>query len=235
MPPMTHNPDPVPLREALRGLRFFLRRGGETVVETLNTDALPAPAANLAGVVLREVDWLARSMDKIASGVAKTLLGGQDRPNAPLQDLVAQPGSDAVFAAAFYVALTTVLRRIGVPNVFVSEVAVRRAMTDTAARAPSESTEHYAARLTISLLGARPMRGASAHDAARVPGTALEDVCIFAVMLWIQSERSEAENESVLDAATDMSVALSAEVAAALADRNPDKIAALYARYVPHV
>ena len=31
-------PDPMPLREALRGLRFMLRRGGETLAETITMD-----------------------------------------------------------------------------------------------------------------------------------------------------------------------------------------------------
>ena len=44
----------MPLREALRGLRFLLRRGGETIVDTLNVETLPKPASDLAGAVLRE-------------------------------------------------------------------------------------------------------------------------------------------------------------------------------------
>ena len=49
-------PDAMPLREALRGLRHVLRKGGETLKETMTVDTLPPPAARLAGAVLREVE-----------------------------------------------------------------------------------------------------------------------------------------------------------------------------------
>lgn len=228
-------PDPMQLREALRGLRFFLRRGGETIVDTLNVKDLPRPASDLAGVVLREVDVLARSVDGIASDVAKSLLGGHQSQTAPLEELIGRPNSDETLAAAFYVALTSVLRRLGAPSVFVSEAAARSAIGSVAQRGPSETAEDYAARLTLALIDARVIRGTTAHEAALVPGAALEPASLFAVMLWLQSERSETENEAALDAATDMAVAIAPEISAAFADRDADRIKALYARYVPHV
>jgi hypothetical protein len=228
-------PDPVQLRDALRGLRFFLRRGGETIAETLNVEALPKPASNLVGVVLREVDGLARSVDGIASDMAKTLLGGHKPQVAQLDDLIAQPNSESVFAAAFYVALTSVLRRLGASSVFVSEAAARSAIDMVSLRESTESTTGYGARLTLALLEARVIRGTTAQQAALVPGAALEPVSIFAVMLWIQSERSEAENEAALNAATDMAVALAPEVSIAFYERDGNRIKALFTRYVPHV
>ncbi len=228
-------PDPVQLRDALRGLRFFLRRGGETIADTLNLEALPKPASNLAGAVLREVDGLARSVDGLASGLAKTLLGGQPPQVAQLDDLIAQPRSDALFAAAFYVALRSVLRRLGATSVFVSEAAARSAVETVALPDPTEPAAGYAAALTLALLEARVIRGTTAQQAALVPGAALEPVSIFAVMLWIQSERSEAENETALNAATDLAVALAPEVSAAFAARDGARITALFTRYVPHV
>ncbi len=220
-------PDPMPLREALRGLRFMLRRGGETLAETITMEGLPKPAADLAGAVLREVDGIARNVEEIASGLARTVLGGHDAPSLTLNDMGTGTGADAQFGAAVYVALRSVLRRLGAPGVFVSEAAARRAyrMGQTA----------DAATLTINLLNARVVRGTTAHEAARVPGSALEPVAIFAVLLWLQSTRSEDENEAALDAATDLAVALAAEVDSALAAQDTGRITALYARYVSHV
>ena len=217
----------MPLREALRGLRFMLRRGGETLVETMTLQGLPKPAADLAGAVLREVGGIARNVDEIASGLAKTVLSGQEPQSLTLSDLSRGHGGDAQFGAAVYVALRSVLRRLGAPWVFVSEAAARHAY--------GIGDHADAATLTINLLNARVVRGTTAQEAARVPGSALEPVAIFAVLLWLQSTRSEDENEAALDAATDLAVALAAEVDKACAARDTRRIAALYARYVSHV
>ncbi len=220
-------PDTMPLREALRGLRFLLRRGGETLAETIAIESLPKPTAGLAGAVLREVGGIARNVDELASGLAKSVLGAAEQPSVTLDDLAAGQDSAAQFGAAVYVALRSVLRRLGAPGVFVSEAAARRAW--------ELDTGTDAATLTVNLLEARVVRGATAQEAARVPGSALEPLAIFAVLLWLQSTRSDAENEEALHAATDLAVALAPEVARACADRDTRRIAALYARYAAHV
>ncbi len=228
-------PDAMPLREALRGLRFMLRRGGETLVETLSVDSLPKPAADLAGAVLREVGELARSVDGMASEMAKTVLGGHENQSLPLQDMIHQQDAAGQFAAAFYVALSSVVRRLGAPSVFISEAAAKSVFTRTATHDPGVSTTRQAANMTISLIEAKVVRGTTAEQAARVPGSALEPVAIFAVMLWLQAARSEAENEAALDAATDLAVALALDIAGACTQRNAEQIEALYTRLVPHV
>lgn len=220
-------PDPMPLREALRGLRFMLRRGGETLAETIPFETLPKPAADLAGAVLREVGGIARNVDELASGLAKSVLGGTEQPSVTLDDLIARRNSTAEFGTAVYVALRSVLRRLGAPGVFVSEAAARRAW--------ELDNKTDAATLTVNLLEARVVRGTTAEEATRVPGSALEPVAVFAVLLWLQSNRSDAENEEALHAATDMAVALAPDVARACGDRDAPRIAALYARYAPHV
>ena len=227
--------DTMPLREALRGLRFLLRRGGESLADTLNVEALPKPAADLAGAVLQGVEGLARQVDGIASDVVNTVLGRQVAQSAPLQDLIDQPESDATFATAFYVALTAVLNRLGAETVFVSEAAARRVFADMPPQASDVTTARHAADLTLRLLEARVIRGTTAEQAARVPGAALEPASLFAVILWLQSDRTDADNEDVLTAATDMAVALAAEIAPAFAQPDAGQIAALYAKYVPHV
>jgi len=228
-------PDAMPLREALRGLRFLLRRGGETIVETMNVEALPKPASDLASAVLREAGGLARTVDEMTSGVAKTVLGGQKSPSAPLKDMIGGPNAGAEFAVAVYVALSTVLRHLGAPTVLVSEAAARSAFGNLAPITAETSVEKRAADLTFCLLAARVMRGTTAQEAALVPGAALEAASIFAVMLWLQSARSQDENEAALAAATDMAVALAPEISRAVAENDVNRIEELYRRYVPHV
>lgn len=233
--PSPIRPDPMPLREALRGLRFMLRRGGETLVDTIAVDTLPQPAAALAGAVLREVGGLARNVDEVASGLAKSVLGGHDAGSVTLQELSHGQGAAAHFAAAVYAALSRVLGRLGAPGVFVSEAAARAVFVRSGAAGAAVTTAATAARLTLDLLAARVLRGTTAQEAARVPGSALEPVAIFAVMLWLQSTRSEAENEDALDAATDLAVALADDVASASAAGDLARIAALYGKFAAHV
>ena len=228
-------PDAMPLREALRGLRFFLRRGGETIVETFDLEALPKPAYDFANIALREAKGIARSVDELASEVAKAVLGGAAGSAAPLQDYMGKPNAGAEFALAFYVALSAVLRHMGAPTVLVSEAAARNAFDQLAAQAPGLTVEDRAAQLTLCLLDARVMRGTTAQQAALVPGAALESVSLFGVMLWLQSDRSDNENEAALMAASDMAVAMASQISAAVTQKSTDQIAALFRKYVSHV
>jgi hypothetical protein len=230
-----HRPDAMPLREALRGLRFVLRRGGETIAETFDLDVLPKPASDFANVALREAGDFVRSVDEIASDVAKTLLGGTSSSALPLQEFIEKPNAGSDFAVAFYVALTAILRHLGAPGVLVSEAAARVAFDRLPARVSKEVVENRAAQLTFCLLDARVIRGTTAQQAALVPSAALEAVSLFAVMLWLQAERSDDENEAALMAASDMAVALAPEISAAVAEKNVVQIAALYKKYVSHV
>jgi len=229
-------PDPMPLREALRGLRYALRRGGETLSDTMPLDALPKPAADLAGAVLHEMGNLARGVDDVASGLAKSVLGGGGTSSATLHDMADGTGAETRFAIAVYSALGAVLHRLGAPETFVSEAAARKAY------ARIDRSHHRwwgdagtAADLTVGLLEARVIRGVTATETARVPAAALEPVALFAVMLWLQSERSEDDNEAALDAATDLAVALVGEVTIASAARDTDRIEALYTKFAAHV
>jgi hypothetical protein len=220
-------PDPMPLREALRGLRFLLRRGGETLAETITLETLPKPAADLAGAVLREIGGVARSADELASGLAKRVLGAAKPPSMTLDALARDDDGGAQFAAAIYVALRSVLRRLGAPGVFVSEAAARHAW--------AQGGTADAATLALALTEARVVRGATAPEAARVPGSALEAVAVFAVLLWLQSTRSDAEDDEALQAATDLAVALAPEISRAFADGDTPRIAGLFTRYAAHV
>ncbi len=220
-------PDPMPLREALRGLRHVLRRGGETLAQTITVDALPGPAAGIAGAVLREVGGLAHQVDRVASGLAKSMLGGNDPGVANLTDLGHARDGDARFAEAVYVALRSVLKRLGAPGAFVSEAAARKVY--------AQAGTTTAAVLTLDLLAARVLRDAAAEDTARVPPSELEPVAIFAVLLWLQSARSEAENEAALDAATDLAIAIAPDVAQACATGDAGRLTTLFDKYAAHV
>ncbi len=226
-------PDAMPLRDALRGLRHAVRRGGETLLDVMPLDQLPPPASHLAGVVMREVGELAKGVGEVAAGLARLALGGSDAPHA--MHLTAREGAEDAFAQGIYAALRLVLRRLDAPSVYVSETAARMAYVALRPDQRHGADADIAAALSLSLAEAKVMRGASAQDAAHVPGKAIEHVALFAVLLWVQSTRSEAEDEAALASATDLALALAAEADAAFCNRDSAKLAALYAEFSGHV
>jgi hypothetical protein len=235
MQPLPLPTDTLPLREALRGLRFLLRRGRDTVAHTLALEDLPEPASSLASVILREADEIARSVDSVASKAAKNVLGGQHSLSASLDQIVGQQGAEFVFAQAIYLALGKVLERLGAESVFVSEMAARSAFETWVREGRSGEPSDWLADLTLRLLEARVIRGVVAEKPGTVPTRDLDTLSIFAVLLWLQSRRSDDENEAALLSATDITQAKAAEVAAAVRTNSKERIAALYRKYVGHV
>lgn len=230
--PSLSPPDAAPLREALRGIRFLLRRGGATVADTLTLETLPDPAAGLAKRMIREVEGIARTVDETASSAAKKVLGGQNSPSETLDKLVGHSAAAAEFGRAIYMALDAVLRRIGVADAFISEMSARSTFATWRRDHPDGEPEDWAAELTLRLLEARVMRGA-VPSGAKIGD--VEQIALFAVLLWLQSNRSDNENEAVLEAAADIAVAKGPEVASIVRSGDTKAIAALYRKYVDHV
>lgn len=237
MPNPTLNPlpDAMPLRDALRGLRHAVRRGGETLLDVMPVDSLPRPAAQLAGAVLHEVGAFAKGVNDVASGLARLALGGSAKSQGSLQDLTLHQGAEDGFAQGLYAALRAVLRHLNAPSAYISETAARSAYLALTPEQRLGSDASMAAALSLALAGAKILRGLSAADAALVTGQSLDHIAIFAVMLWLQSNRSEAEDEKALEAATDLAVALAAEADAAFRDKDTMGLATLYAEFASHV
>lgn len=233
--PLLSTTDTMPLREALRGLRFLLRRGRDTVAETLSLDALPKPASSLAAVVLREADDLAKSVDTVASKAFKTVLGGQDSPSASLDQIILHDGAEKEFAGAIYLALSSVLNRLGAESAFVSEMSARACFEEWRQDGLAGEPSDWLADLTLRLRDARVIRGVQSDKQGAVSVPDMEALAIFAVLLWLQSSRSEAENEAALDSAADITRARSAEITAAVQSNSRDAVAALFRKYVSHV
>lgn len=226
-------PDAAPLREALRGIRFLLRRGGATVADTLTLDALPDPAASVAKRMIREVEGIARSVDEAASAAVKGVLGESDNPSDKLDAMVGHSNAAAKFGRAIYMALDAVLLRVGVGDAFVSEMSARAVFAAWRQDHPDGEPQDWAADLTLRLLAARVIRGAVPVGNGGIGN--VEPVALFAVMLWLQSDRSESENEAVLEAAADIALARAMEIAATIGSADRSRIAALYRKYVDHV
>jgi hypothetical protein len=231
--PSLLTPDRMPLREALRSLRHVLRRGGRSIRDAAPTDVLPRPASRLAQKVLRDVEGIARSMDDAASDLAERMLG--DRPPSGLQlhALAGRPEAAKPFAAAVYAALRAVLARLGAEGAYVSEAAARRAWETLEATSADDAA--IAAHLALALVEAKVIRDASAEEAARVPGAALQAVSVFAVLLWLLSDRAGDEDDAALEAAVNLSVALAGDVARATETRDATALSRLFGEFADHV
>ena len=234
-PKLNPLPDAMPLRDALRGLRHAVRRGGETLLDVMPLGSLPRPAAQLAGAVLHEVGAFAKGVNDVASGLARLALGGSAKSQGSLQDLTLHQGAEDGFAQGIYAALRAVLRHLNAPSSYISETAARSAYLALTPEQRLGSDASMAAALSLALAEAKVLRGVSAADAARVTGQSLDHIAIFAVMLWLQSNRSEAEDEKALEAATDLAVALAVEADAAFTAKDNTALATLYAEFASHV
>ena len=228
-------PDAMPMRDALRGLRHAVRRGSETLLDVMPVGSLPRPAADLAGAVLHEVSVFAKGVNDVASGLARLALGGSAKPQGSLQNLTLHQGAEDGFAQGFYVALRAVLRHLNAPSAYISETAARSAYLALTPQQRLGSDASIAAALSLALAEAKVLRGLSAADAARVPGQSLDHIAIFAVMLWLQSHRSVAEDQKALEAAADLAVALAVEADAAFTAKDSSALATLYVEFASHV
>lgn len=232
---MPIEPDPLPLREALRALRHIVHRGGRTVRETIGPGVLPAPAADVAVALLDEARHAARTMESAVSDVAKSVIGPRAEPALSLDRIGDVPDAERRLAASTYSALGAILARLGVTSAFVSEAAARQVYAAVAARTPVRTGADLAGDLMLALLDARIIRGIGPGAAAGPGGASPEAVAVFALLLWMQADRSDADDEAALDSATDLSAALAAEISAAVVLRDRQRLANLQAKYASHV
>ncbi|MFD1881564.1 hypothetical protein [Paracoccus pacificus] len=234
-------PDPVPLREALRGLRHALRRGGRTVADTVPLSAMPAPAAKLAQALMRRGEEIASGIDTTTSMIARTLLPA-DRMDAPTLALFIQGGRDAdgSFAAVSYDALSDVLTQIGAGESFVSEAAAQQVWTAFSADAPLAATgaksalAKEAARLSVMLLNARVIRDvklAPATDRQDLTAEAVAPLAIFALMLWLLADHDGRDDAAALKSAVEVSARISADISRAASVGNTARLAQLLGEF----
>lgn len=224
-----HRPDSVAIREALRGVRHVLRRVKASLQE-MPGPPLPALAKEIADKAVREVDTLTAGMDLAASNLARRLLGGERASSIRL------PGNvgSADFATALYWALQSFLRRFGIQDQLVSELAAREAYTKSLEQLPP-SDALMAAELTCRLFEVRVIRGATPAGATALAAQEVRPVAIFSAVLWLLSDSSDGEEEETLLAAQDVALALRADVLRACNEGNRDQLGKLYHDFASHI
>lgn len=218
------SPDLAGLRDALRGLRFALRRGGERISEA-PIPALPAPAGQFAEVALRHGGELVKEMDRFASAVAKSLLTSGRETDARMSQIVTGRNGAELFANASYTALKRALDRLGADDALISESAARNAFLHAAPMIGVQSEAEVAAELTVQLLDLDAIRGASE----------VAPLAIFAMLLWLQSDRPETEDRASFEAAVDLACAIRQDVLPACKALDRSRLSALYSEFIDHV
>ncbi|MBB1250008.1 MULTISPECIES: hypothetical protein [unclassified Rhizobium] len=227
--------DPVPLREMLRGIRFMVKRGGEALKSRATTERLPKPAADFANAVLDEMMGLGHKVNAQMSVLAKSMIGTEPDSDILLADLAAQEQPATLFAATIYPALKLAAARMCLSGVFVSEAAARKAFLATVDASRHLSGADVAAALTFALIDAQVLQGPVISGDPSLSGHEATTVTIFAVLLWLQSPRDEADQEMALMSAIDLSQVFARQIVTACAARDAGALSALYAKYADNV
>lgn len=233
--PLPNMIDPAPLREMLRGIRFMAKRGGEVLKSRAATDRLPKPAADFANALLDEMMGLGHKVNAQVSVLAKSMIGAEPDSDILLADLSTQEEPAALFAATVYPALKLVTACMSLSSVFVSEMAARKAFAQTVATSTQSLGADMAAALTFAMLDTEVLQGRATSETRILTGEEAIAVAVFAVLLWLQSPRDEADQEMALMSAVDLSQVFARQIVTACKARDAGALAALYLKYVDNV
>lgn len=230
---LTSRVDLLRVREALRVLRHNFRQSGRFVRRTTNRVKPHIPFGNFAGTVLKEVEIVVKDADRIVSDVARKVLVGA--PIAPKRsDLLMTESTESELATIAYAAIGSITSHLGASNVYVSEIAARRAFSQHA-HTGGLNNSGSAAALFFNLLDEKvviqSLGAASEHGAKAVSDT----VPIFALLLWLQSDCNDPYDGRMLFAAADMAKALEKEINTAAHERNEGKLVVLFEEFASHV
>ena len=220
----TH-PDPAPIREALRGVRYVLR-GVTASLRDIPAPNLPGPAGDIVDRAARGVGALTSEVDAAASNLARKVLGGEHHSAVQLPDAV----DSAAFASALYWGLQRFFDRFEVPGQFVSELAGRTAYEQVMQGEPGSI-----GALTCRLIDGKVIRGMPPLAISAMAGDEVRPVAVFSALLWLQSDRPEQDDEAALLAAQDIAVALRGDIARACSAHDHDVLNRLYHDFASHI
>lgn len=228
-------PDGLPLREVLRGLRHIVRRSGEAARDLTNaiadSEADGSVMNQLASTFIAEMEHLAASVDDAASRAARRALGVSGEVTATLPQVHEQGESCAPLAAALYTTLGMVLERMRAEHLFVSEMAAREAVVRWQRHSGSVSDSRLAADLALALADQRVIRGSPAHGDIAVQVSQIVPVAITSVVLWFLVARAPNDSEAALASAADVCVALAARIEQAFSAGDAEMLTALLQKY----
>lgn len=217
--------DTAPIKDVARSLRFAVEQGGRSLRKGLPLEALPEPAARLADAALATARKLGDTAGRGAASLAHALLDGDETP--PPLSHPGETAAEARFAAAAHDGLRVALLRLGAERCLVSEAAAVAAWR-RATREAEGSDSATAAALHLALLDPPAVREVVWAEGTTAPADAVK-VATFAVLLAMLA--APEEYQALLPAATDLALALAAE----LAQADRDTLTTLFEDFRNHV
>ena len=224
-------PQTTQLKDALRVLRYTLRKGRDTVRETAPR-RLPAPASGIALSALNEIEVLARNVDHFVCNVAHSVLGNSTTNSVSLREISVSERPEHAFSAAYYETMKLVLSHLGAKRALVNQSAGRRAF---ARFAGSKDVFELAAQLTLHLADDGSIAIDKLDDRSPVTRSETNVVAVFAGLLSMLAQSDDADREAMIFAATELAIALQEKILGLYHKRDTSALASLLERSAFHV
>ena len=224
-------PQTTQLKDALRALRYSLRKGRDTV-RLSAPRSLPPPVSGIALSALDQIEVLARGVDHFACDVAHTVLGNTVPKSASLSEIAASSNPELEFSAAYYEVMKLVLRRLGAERALVYQSAARRAF---ARFSGAHDVFELAAQLTLHLADNESIIVDRTDERSPVDRSEVAAVAAFAGLLSLLADSNNANRDEVIFAATDLAAAFRKQISELRRKKDISAMAALFRRCAPHV
>lgn len=235
----------LPLKDALRMLRFTVKRGRSLLDKPLAP--VPSPISAVARAALRDFDQLADRVNDVAAGLSHRFLDSGDPGRlraATLEDIENISEAEIVFAQAAYRGLTCALRHLGANEGLVSEVRIAEAYKTVIQSGVTEGDRFSIAAALMQELVRRkvvrdlisvPGQATAGLEAAGLTEAELAKVSIFALILWflVEREGDQDDVEALLLTCCDVARALETDLAERCGD--VERLRDLFAAYVDKI
>lgn len=220
-------PQTTQLKDALRVLRYTLRKGRDSVRETA-----PRRLPGIALSAMDEIEVVARNVDHFVCHVAHSVLGGSAANSTGLRQIRASSQPEHGFSASYYETMKVVLRHIGAKRALVNQSAGRRAF---ARFSNTPDVYEQAAQLTLHLADDRSITIDQMDDRPPVTRSGTNVVAVFAALLSMLADPDDADREAMIFAATELAVALQEKILDLYQKKDVSTLAALLERCANHV
>lgn len=235
----------LPLKDALRMLRFTVKRGRTLLDKPLAP--VPSPISAVARAALRDFDQFADRVNDVAAGLSHRFLDSGDPGRlraATLEDIENIGEAEIVFAQAAYRGLTCALRHLGANEGLVSEVRIAEAYKTVIQSDVTDRDRFFIAaalmqelvqRKVVRDLISAPSQETGDQEAAGLTEAELAKVSIFALILWflVEREGDQDDVEALLLTCCDVARALEADLAERCGDI--ERLRDLFAAYVDKI
>ena len=222
-------PDKVALRDALRGVRYVLRRVSTSLH---NLPPPPLPGSAMMHKAAKEMSSLTSSLDEAVSTLARSVLVDRFDGSEPHVELKSSTDG-ARFALALYEGLHAFFRRFGIENQLISELAAKECFERVVSGKPV-GTGKLAALLMQQVLDSSVVLGESSVGTG-LDKDAVRPLAVFSTLLWLMSSPETDKAEETLLAAQDLAVGVSAELMVAWRARDTTSLAELFDDLSDHV